>query len=270
MINALKDPSNSSLATAVKANLYAFFRLLGRSPKSEFYAQPSLIRWHTPVPHPWFQGVLSAKPAAQDGDQLVGDMVSYFMSRGVTGFTWWLEPDLQADSWSSHLSAHGFRYDKSTPGMAVHLAALPRSVPQPEHFTHQVVEDLETLEVWVRTFILGYGLPEAWARDFFELLASLGLDLPLRHYLGYLDGEPVANSSLLLEAGVAGIYNVATIPEARGQGIGAALTLSPLLNAAELGYHAGVLQSSEMGFSVYRRLGFQHLCQMDHFYWRYS
>jgi hypothetical protein len=35
-----------------------------------------------------------------------------------------------------------------------------------------------------------------------------------------------------------------------------------------MGFLAGVLQSSEMGFSLYRRLGFQKLCEMDHFFWK--
>jgi predicted acetyltransferase len=59
---------------------------------------------------------------------------------------------------------------------------------------------------------------------------------------------------------------VATLPEARGKGIGAAVTLKPLHNARELGYIIGVLQSSEMGFNVYKRLGFRHLCQIENFY----
>jgi hypothetical protein len=35
-----------------------------------------------------------------------------------------------------------------------------------------------------------------------------------------------------------------------------------------MGYHAGVLQSSRAGYNVYRRLGFQEVCTMDHFFWR--
>jgi predicted acetyltransferase len=86
---------------------------------------------------------------------------------------------------------------------------------------------------------------------------GLDEDSPLRSYLGRLDGEAVAASSLLVAAGVAGIYNVATLSEARRQGLGTAVTLEALREARELGYRIGVLQSSAMGFGVYRRLGFE-------------
>lgn len=62
----LTDLSNGSLSVAVKANLYAFFRLLGRSPEAEFSEQDGLARWRTPVPHFWFNGVLCARPPRAD------------------------------------------------------------------------------------------------------------------------------------------------------------------------------------------------------------
>jgi predicted acetyltransferase len=103
---------------------------------------------------------------------------------------------------------------------------------------------------------------------FFELLRGLGLSLPIRHYLGYLGDQPVATSTLSLGAGVAGIYNVATLAEARGRGMGAALTLQPLREAAGMGWQCGILQSSEMGYSVYQRLGFKEVCRVENFVWR--
>ncbi len=60
---------------------------------------------------------------------------------------------------------------------------------------------------------------------------------------------------------------VATLPAARGRGVGAAMTIAPLYEARQMGYHGGILQSSQMGYPLYRRLGFQHLCAMEHFYW---
>jgi predicted acetyltransferase len=72
---------------------------------------------------------------------------------------------------------------------------------------------------------------------------------------------------VFLGAGVAGVQFVATLPEARGQGLGAAMTLAPLRAARDLGYQAGILQSSEVGYKVYLRLGFVKVCEVDNFYW---
>jgi len=95
---------------------------------------------------------------------------------------------------------------------------------------------------------------------------QLGLNHPIRNYLGYLNGEPVSTSTVFYGGGAAGIYCVATLPKARGKGIGAALTLKPLQDAREMDYRVGVLQSSEMGFNLYQKLGFRHLCQIEYFY----
>lgn len=74
--------------------------------------------------------------------------------------------------------------------------------------------------------------------------------------LGTLDGVPVATSAASIQGGVAGVYNVATIPSARGKGIGAALTWAAVRAGADAGETVSILQSSEEGQPVYTRMGF--------------
>jgi GNAT superfamily N-acetyltransferase len=73
-------------------------------------------------------------------------------------------------------------------------------------------------------------------------------------YLATLDGVAVSTAACFDDAhGMRGIYNVATVPDARGRGIGAAVT------AAACRWSPGdvvVLQSSAEGRPVYERLGF--------------
>jgi ribosomal protein S18 acetylase RimI-like enzyme len=130
----------------------------------------------------------------------------------------------------------------------------------------RAVGDEESLRTWTHTFTLGYGLPPDWEPSIYELWIKLGLEFPVRNYLGYWNGGPVATSSVFFGGGVAGIYSVSTLPEARGKGIGTAMTLRPLEDAREMGYRIGILQSSEMGFNVYKSIGFRHLCQIENFY----
>ena len=267
MSHILKDLSTPALIKAVKGNLYGLFRLLKQSAKTEFVESDELVRWHTSIRHPWFNGVLCTQAASTHETSVIQDTLAYFKSRQVSIFTWWMETNLPVEVWKQSLLGQGLKVDENTPGMALDLSTLKPKQPLPAGLQIEQVTDLETFQDWTHTFVQAFELPDSWKASLYDIFASLGLALPVRHYLGYLAGEQAATATLFLGAGVAGIYNVATVPEARKQGIGAAMTLRPLYDAYALGYHVGILQSSEAGFGVYQKLGFQKICNMDHYFW---
>lgn len=267
MSNILNDFSTSALVHAVKSNLYKFFRYLGRSKQTELFTSSALISWHTMIPHPWFNGVLSTQPASDNDPHTVQELIAYFQSRSVTSFTWWLGPRLTRAHWEDLLLPHGFRYDDRTPGLALDLRKLNPARAVPPNLTITRVSDTDTLKIWTHTFITGYQLPATWESWLLELMTGIGLEWPVCNYLGYLNGKPVTTSNVFLGAGVAGVQFVATVPEARRQGLGAAMTLAPLHEVQQMGYRIGILQSSEMGLKLYQQLGFPQVCQMEHFYW---
>lgn len=200
-------------------------------------------------------------------DATIEETLAHFRSRRVARVSWWTEPGTQPTDLGEHLLAHGLVYADGTTGMAVDLLVLNEDLPTPTGLAIEHVDDTEKLKKWAYASITGFEHPETDVATWFEVFAGLGFDLPLRNYVGTLDGEPVATSELFLASGVAGVYVVATVPDARRQGIGAALTLSPLREARALGYRIGILHASSMGLGVYHRLGFQEHCKMSHYVW---
>ena len=266
MNNILTDVSDAALITAIRLNMCELFRHSSRSRPAEHFENERFTRWHTPLAYPWFNGVLCSTPPLEGDEAFVQGTIQYFRDRHVSIFTWWMEPHLKPSDWQSLLTRYGFRFSSGSRGMAVELEAMNESLPAVEGFEIRAAQSEESMRVWAKVFVEGYGLPSEWEDAWLAVWNRMGTDFPVRNYIGYLHAEPVSTSSVFLGGGVAGIYCVATLPEARGKGIGSAITLQPLQEARAMGYRIGILQSSEMGFLVYKRLGFRHLCPIEYFY----
>ena len=267
MLRAGSSPSQ--LARAVEENGAEFLLALGRAAEAEEKNEDGL-RWvigNSPVDY--HNAVVHAdlSPGAADGaiDASLGRM----RALGVPG-SWHVGPSMRPTDLGGRLVARGFEYAGDDIGMAVDLSVLPEGVFAPGDFVVGRVRDEGELAVWVETLGSGFGEGPVEAGWVGEMYRRLGYDgrTPWRHFLGRLGGEPVATATLYLGAGVAGIYFVFTVEGARRRGIGAAVTLAALREAEGLGYEVGVLGSSEAGYPVYRRLGFEEVCRIGIYEWR--
>lgn len=255
-----------SVAT-VKANFLAYLRFLQSSPAMASASSAGVARWSCAVPHPWLNGVLVSRPAAADERGLIADSLGYFRSAGLTSASWWVDPSVSTSDWEPHLRRFGFRPDWATPAMMLDLTTAPlANRASPELEVREVLDD-ELLREWTRTMVAGFGLPESWQEGIAELLRGAGYGGPLRHWVGYVRGSPAGISSLFVGAGVAGLRYLATAPEARGRGVGAAMAGRALLAAQAQGHTVAVLESSDMGYGLYLKLGFRMVGPLDYYYW---
>jgi hypothetical protein len=171
---------------------------------------------------------------------------------------------------ADHLVRHGFADAGEEPAMGIALRHLPSALSAPEGITVERAGDRPSLEQWVRTSCAGFGVPASSVGAFLAAMTrdDAGDAAAAHYYLARLHGEPVATAAMTLASGVAGIFAVSTIEGARRRGVGAAVTMAPLLEARDRGYSVGVLQASTMGYSVYARMGFSQQFRYRTFCWR--
>ncbi len=271
MSNILSDFSVPALISAMEANVQELAILWGRALVAEFHDEPQQQWFISGLPFELGNGVVRAAFTSADVDAKIEEVTGHFKDRNVPA-AWLLGPSSQPTDLGSHLEAAGWIRDDEAPGMALDLLALREDDPLPPGLVIKEVSDGETLKQWIRTMTVGSGIPDGIQNMLLDLCARYGfVRVPsVGYYLGLLNGEPVATSMLFLGGGVAGIYNVATLPEARGHGIGTALTVAPLLAARAKVYRFGILQSTKMGLNVYRRLGFQEYCAFSFCFWQPS
>lgn len=259
----LMDLSEDGLIAAIEADQVAS-RVLAPEVPVEVHADPDATWGIADYPDPFRNTVVSARFADADTDRRIREIAAAFAARG-TGFMWWLAPFHTPANLADRLLDAGLRFEGTAPAMAMDLEALPRGEALPAGLEIVPVRDEATLREFITILAMEMGVPEGSpnpaARHHTALLRTVPPTLaaepiPLR-YLGLLDGRPVATSRVSIGGGVAGLYAVATLPDVRGRGIGRAMTLAALEAGRSLGYRIGVLQASDEGLPVYRRIGFR-------------
>lgn len=224
------------------------------------------IAVRTGVSLPFFNGVPYAVLDGERARDRVRETLASFREKRVP-FRWWITPSTAPADLIPILMEQGFRHVYDAPGMAADMTTLP--APQAiEGFEITRVEDADALWSWASILGTAFHRPEeewqVWQRTYLDF----GLARRWRHFIGTLDGVVVASSTVCIGDEIGGIYHVATLPGARGRGIGAAITLAAMHEARSEGCGVAALQSSQMAFGVYKAIGFRHCCDLTLYDWR--
>jgi len=269
MQDILHDFSETELVKAsIKTNWENYHYCLGRSPSVELSVGRYLTWLITNMPDHFMNLVVCTQLPSDGIDELIDSALTHFKSLNIRRLSWLAREGVPATEIKKFLLVHGLTFSESfATEMAADLRSLPDSLPTPIGLKIVPVVAGKTLRQWIHVASTGFGVRGEFEKVWYDFFVEAIFDTRFRTYLAVLNDQPVATSQLFLSAGVAGIYNVTCIPEVRGQGIGAAITLAPLLQAREMGYHISILQASQLGYRVYRRLGFQDFGQLSVYLW---
>jgi GNAT superfamily N-acetyltransferase len=264
---ARTDLSDLGLIEAIAADQVAA-RITGPEIQVEVHLDPDVSWAVAPTADPFRNVVLGARFVEGTADRRIAEIAGRYREAG-TSFVWWVSPFDEPGDLGVRLSAAGLVLEGTAPAMAADLADVPLDEQPPIELDVIPVTDAGTLDEFLEVIAAdwlewtgGEHTPiqrrtlDAWRTQIPPKLADE--PVPLR-WIGRVEGRVVATSRISIGAGVAGLYAISTLPAHRGHGYGRAMTIAALRAARTLGYRIGVLQASDLGYGVYKRLGFRDL-----------
>lgn len=243
----------------------AHWSMFGRWKHGQLHDENGVLWFETPIKHLPYNAVIRTRVDG-DADAVVDAVVERFRARGVQ-FFWLVHPSARPRDLSERLAAQGLQSVENGTGMSLELADWKQSDLPPEVEYREVLDDADLDEFHKLTTVY-WEIPEDEAPLVVEFQREWGPGrAPGHRYLGLVDGVPVAKGYLSLAGppGVAAIYAMMTVPEARGRGVASGLTTVLIARASELGCLRVVLHSSDMAVGVYRRAGFIERCRFTVF-----
>ncbi len=257
-----------AMVEAMAANFAEEMMCFGRMlPGGTVQEGPELWMFYTGRPS--LNGVTMTRLAHTNTayvDKKITEMLDFFSTRNLSTH-WSVSPATRPVDLATHLQTRGFTQVGMDMNMALDVQTVKLSIRSHPKLVIKEIVDLETLKIQRDISKIGFDSTEEGAQTYYESYVANGFGegKPWHHYIALLSNTPVGIASLLLHAGIAGIYGVATLPNARKQGVGTALTLHTMQEARNLGYHVAILSPSSIGLHMYRTIGFKEVGTTYHY-----
>lgn len=248
-------PLSDRLVRALTENVQVYFTRLAESGGGKVHQENGVIWTYTPVEGD--EGAIAFQqfdPLHAD-EQLDAIIDSYRHHLPWRKVLYWSFSSPHPLDLEARLLARGFDWNWRPHWMWLDFHSMRLDHARPPALRVEVVEEVPLWEVSDLPYYnqesssVRYALTQAHPQHVW-------------HFAAWLNDQVVGHCTLNLttgDLGLAGLFDVGVIPAARQQGIGTALTLTACQFAQQMGCHHAFLNATEMGESVYRRVGFTSL-----------
>jgi ribosomal protein S18 acetylase RimI-like enzyme len=252
--------TNVDMIDALETNFWSMWRQFGRGHRCRLVEDEDVTRFETPITRLPYNAVIRFI-AEDEIERRIARALAPYARRRVP-VMWVLHPTT-TDDLARRLAVHGLTAIETIPGMFRQLDDLPTARPLSDGVVITEV-DQGTPRPYIDLVADRYRLTpkESTTLGSIWKAARFGApDSPNRSWIATRHGTPLAKVTTHRDGDIAGIYGVATTPDARRMGLGRALTLHALTATRDVGAQAAVLHSSAMATSLYRALGFEQIAE---------
>jgi GNAT superfamily N-acetyltransferase len=205
------------------------------------------------VPSPRFNHVACIRLPPTQIDPLLIAVTAYYGQRGLRRPALLITPATQPAGLGEALAARGWVWE-SVPVMSWAGSALSVATPGVQ-VTEAGAPDLEVVHQRVQRVFFPDATPSYGEVGRRAIWAPVSIGM--RHFLARVGGVPVGAGSLFCWGGLAGIYNMCTLPAYRGRGIASAVLTRLMAEALALRMEGIALVPTSAGRPLYERFGFR-------------
>lgn len=246
----------------VKENAFAKFSYIPRNTiNMKVIEDDELLLVSTKARSDMFNIAAPKKALSKKSLSSLKDFISSNSRSGTPMSCWLYDP---TDILREQLIGMGVQLDEAEIGMVLEFD----KISQPDHINEDIdlirVESTEDLHLWkgtIKQLVPGESLAIDSFFDAGEKVLFMP-DSPLVHYIGVLNGIPVATSATFKKNGMIGIWDIITLPSARGIGVGSTVTYKTIIESCNNGDIVS-LSATDAGKSIYERMGFSWCCDIE-------
>jgi hypothetical protein len=256
-VSILKNSSDEDLINAIIENYYVTTLKIVENfgfpnPKELFNINGYISGIHYMMLNALFDGYDNI--SSED----VKKVISYFKENKIP-MMWFVSPIGINQGLDKLLEGENLELAKmEVPGMSKDLSFIDIEEFKSIAAAHDVREvDSDLMENYTEIFLQAFEIDISLKDDFSKFTKNFISYPDSKHYIAIWNDQPVSIASVLYECGVAGVYNVATIPSARKKGIANSIMAKCLLDSVEKGYQYSILHSTAKGRSIYLKLGYE-------------
>ena len=252
------------LIEALRKNYIEYFRL--------FHGQHG-IRVHVDSGTAWIVAngppgnhILRANLSETAADEEI-DALLAAIARHTGGVRWLLFPQDRPPDLPRRLAGRGLPAGKGDHWMFCRLPQVPARA-HTSRLRVKRVRNNPDLRAWWTASALGFGMTQRAAQRWFDAYRrhGFGRNASVRNFIGQVERDTVVSATLVLAGGIAGIYDVSTLPAYRGRGYASALIRHLLAQARHEGFSYAGLQTRD-AIDLYRKQGFEAGFQEEEFFW---
>jgi GNAT superfamily N-acetyltransferase len=249
---SLKDLRPAEVGLVSQENMTELIRFWnGMTDAFDLIEDDGFTRLKSSFPYPLFNSILKTKlQESENISQIIRDY-----QNNHTPFAWHIwEHD--HSKIGSILLENGAKPIESTALLAIDLESYhPLSEPLTELKIRAVRTKIHSVD-FSKCLSAIFNFPKPLVMPLSNLIRKQ--DQNIESYVGYMDDTPVATGTVFYSNGAAGIYNVGTLPEFQGKGIGVEMMTTLLLKAKLDDMKTAILHSTPAGQRIYEKLGFQN------------